>query len=264
MLKALLGTQEGRYLVLEAELPDGELAPIGVLLQDTQTDRLYVRLRRDWDRIAPDDEVLPALAGDLQMKSFELGAERLLAWLEKTASTGVRVTDREPVLVDDFERSLNRLYRRYVEATVCEFETHVPRYSLQVAAGRFLENAEIEAEGWEEVPADERHVSDEMFAARIVGTSMEPEIPDGSVCLFRRGVTGSRIGRKVLVEELGRGGNDRFTVKVYTSRKVQRPDEAWSHEEIRLEPLNPAHEAFALEPDEERYRIVAEFLRVLY
>ena len=96
---------------------------------------------------------------------------------------------------------------------------------------------------------------------------MEPLIPDGSLCVFRRGVTGgvagSRQGRLVLVEALGGGSNDRYTVKRYRSEKVQKTDGTWSHERIRLEPLNPEFEAWDLDPEEERYRILAEFVQVL-
>ncbi len=84
------------------------------------------------------------------------------------------------------------------------------------------------------------------------------------MCLFRRFGAGSRQGKLVLVEELGRGGNDRYTVKRYTSAKHQRPDGTWEHNAIHLEPLNPEHQAWYLDPEEERYRIVAEFVRVLY
>jgi len=92
---------------------------------------------------------------------------------------------------------------------------------------------------------------------------MEPRIPDGSLCVFRQGVTGSRQGRLVLVEQLGGGANDRYTVKRYASRKTQREDGSWSHEKITLEPLNPEFEAWTLDPEEEKFRIVAEFVRVL-
>ena len=92
---------------------------------------------------------------------------------------------------------------------------------------------------------------------------MEPLIPDGSLCVFRRGVTGSRQGRLVLVEALDRGGNDRYTVKRYRSEKKQSPDGEWAHERIRLEPLNPEFEAWDLDPEEDRYRILAEFVQVL-
>jgi phage repressor protein C with HTH and peptisase S24 domain len=131
-----------------------------------------------------------------------------------------------------------------------------------VAAGKFLENQEVEEEGWEEAPSDLR-LTRELFVARIVGRSMEPRIPDGSLCVFRQGVTGSRQGRLVLVEQSGGGANDRYTVKRYASEKTQREDGTWSHEKILLMPLNPEFEAWTLDPQEERFRIIAEFVRVL-
>jgi phage repressor protein C with HTH and peptisase S24 domain len=103
-----------------------------------------------------------------------------------------------------------------------------------------------------------------MFVARIAGRSMEPRIPDGSLCVFRAGVAGSREGRLVLVEYLGGGANDRHTVKRYHSVKRQQPDGAWTHALIRLEPLNREFEAWELTPEENRFRIAAEFVQVLY
>ena len=95
---------------------------------------------------------------------------------------------------------------------------------------------------------------------------MEPLIPDGALCVFRHGVTGSRQGRLVLVEALAQGaegGNDRYTVKRYRSEKRESQGGEWAHERIRLEPLNPAFEAWDLDPQEDRYRILAEFVQVL-
>jgi phage repressor protein C with HTH and peptisase S24 domain len=97
-----------------------------------------------------------------------------------------------------------------------------------------------------------------MFVAEIAGSSMEPLIPDGSLCIFRAGVVGSRAGRLVLAED--REANA-YAVKRYQSDKTN--DEVWQHNWIRLEPLNPAHESWLLKPDEEKYRIIAEFVRVL-
>ncbi len=235
----------------------------GVLLEDPATDRLWVRLRRDWEEFAPEEaEVLAALEYDLTAKAQELGAKELLRYLEDTLSNVLVVTDRSEVLVDDFERALARLYRKNVQATVRPFVTHLPRYSLAVAAGKFLENQEVTEEGWEETPSDLR-LTPELFVAKIVGRSMEPKIPDGSLCVFRQGVTGSRQGRLVLVEQLGGGANDRYTVKRYASDKIQLEDGTWSHERIMLMPLNPEFESWTLDPEEERFRILAEFVRVL-
>lgn len=259
-----IATSEGRYAILEAEFPGEGVTSIGVLLQDPSADRLYVRLRRDFDEIAAEDvEVFEALESDLETKAAEVGAERLFASLEDTLSNTIRITDRESVMVVDFERTLNRLYARHVQATVRPGITHVPRWSLRAAAGRFLDNEEVESQGYVELPRGTRW-KDDYFVVEIAGTSMEPLIPNGSFCLFRQFGGGSRQGKLVLVEELGRGGNDRYTVKRYTSTKRRLSNGAWEHGRIRLEPLNPEHQAWDLEEDQDRYRIVAEFVEVLY
>ncbi len=132
---------------------------------------------------------------------------------------------------------------------------------LRAAAGKFLENQEIQEDGWVEAPEDLRLATD-MFVAQIAGRSMEPQIPDGSLCVFRHGVVGSRKGRLVLVENLETTGNDRYAVKRYKSEKTKSED--WRHEWIRLESLNPEYPSWDLDPDEDKYRILAEFVRVLH
>lgn len=257
-------THAARFSILAVDLPGEPPANAGVLLEDPAADRLYVRLRRDWDQIAPEEaEVLAELESDLAAKSAEMGAGRLLNHLEDVLSNAIRITGRRDVMVEDFDRALGRFYREHVRSSVREFVTHLPRYSLAVAAGKFLENREVTAEGWEESPAGLRLTPD-MFVARIAGRSMEPKIPDGSLCVFRGGVVaGSRQGRLVLVESMGGGENDRYTVKRYHSQKAQAPDGTWSHQRISLEPLNPEFTAWDLDAEEERFRIIAEFVRVL-
>jgi len=66
---------------------------------------------------------------------------------------------------------------------------------------------------------------------------------------------------------LGGGADDRYTVKRYRSEKThslgEESGEAWTHGRIILEPLNPEFDAWELQPEEERYRIVAEFVQIL-
>ena len=106
------------------------------------------------------------------------------------------------VMVEEFERALARLYRLHVPCPLRPFVTHLPRYSLAVAAGRFLDNREVTEEGWELAPKDIKLTRD-MFVARIAGRSMGPRIPDGGLFIFRAGVVESRQGRLVLVQALG-------------------------------------------------------------
>jgi SOS-response transcriptional repressor LexA len=276
---ALLSTQSARFSILTLDLAAGEFKVtggeinVGILLEDPANDRLYIRLRRDWDRIAPEEEVevLEALEDGLRSLAAELGAARVFDHLEDTLSNALRVSDRRETIVGaggaadserNFERALDRLYRQHVPATVQEYVTHLPRYSLEVAAGNLKENPEVTAEGWEEVAGDFK-LTRQMFVARIAGRSMEPNIPDGSLCVFRLGVTGSRQGRLVLVEALARGGNDRYTVKRYRSEKKQAPDGSWEHERVTLEPLNPEFQAWDLDPQDDGVRILAEFVAVL-
>ena len=256
-------THRASLSLLQLELPGSQPLCAGVLLLDPVGNRLHLRMRRDWEEIAPEEaEVLGLLEEDLTTKSRELGGTRLLQHLEESLSNTLTISDPREVIVEDFDRAVARFYRENVPTSVRKFETHIPRYSLAVAAGRFLENQEVTEEGWEEAPPGLR-VTSAMFVARIRGRSMEPLIPDGSLCVFRSEVVGSRQGKLVLVESIGRGDNDRYTVKRYSSEKVQREDGTWTHGRIRLEALNPEFESWDLDPEEDRYHIVAEFVRVL-
>ncbi len=260
---SVAGTRAARYSLLTVELPGQDAVTAGVLLEDPAANFVHIRLRRDWEQFAPDEaEVLSLLEDDLLARAAQMGAAEFLAQLEDTLSNTIRVSNRREAMVEDFPRALGRLYRQHVHSAAQPFVTHLPRYSLAVAAGPFLENREIEEEAWEEAPPGLR-LTPEMFVARIAGRSMEPLIPDQSLCVFRRGVTGSRQGRLVLVEALDQGGNDRYTVKRYRSEKRENEGGEWSHQRIRLEPLNPAFEAWDLDPQEDRYRILAEFVQVL-
>ena len=260
----------GMYSIVQAETPEQGLVNLGVLLEDPESDSLGVRFRRDLESLVDEEEdlnVLRGLGDDLAEKARQWGAEKLFDYLESNLSDAIRMTDREEVVVEDFGRALDRLYLKNVQSNVLEFKTHLPRYSLRAAAGKFLENQEIQEDGWVEAPEDLRLTSD-MFVGQIAGRSMEPRIPDGSWCVFRQGVTGSRQGRLVLVENIETTGNNRYAVKRYESEKAQSDSEesntgAWKHTRIRLVSLNPEFPSWDLDPDEDKYRILAEFVRVL-
>src|SRR5580704_12790930 len=96
-------THAARYSILMLDLP-GAVANAGILLEDPGTDRLYLRLRRDWDQIAPQEaDLLSLMEADLAAKSAEMGAARLVAYCEETLSNSLRVTDRRDMMVEDFE-----------------------------------------------------------------------------------------------------------------------------------------------------------------
>src|SRR5271154_2344715 len=102
---SVLTTYNARYMILTMELPGAGRMNAGVLLEDPSTDRLWLRLRRDWDHFAPDEaEVLAALEFDLASKAQEMGAARLLQYLEETLSNMLQVTALQEIPVEDFDR----------------------------------------------------------------------------------------------------------------------------------------------------------------
>jgi phage repressor protein C with HTH and peptisase S24 domain len=254
----------GEYSLIVSALPGRGEQTIGVLLLDAANDTLHVRLRRDWERWASEEdaEVLAELEDDLLLQARGAGGKSVLDHLEREASQSVRVTDRETVSVRDFDKTLNDLYRRHVPAEVLQFQTHLPRYPLAVAAGPFLTNPEgIEAGEWVETPPDLK-LDGNMFIAQIQGHSMEPRIPDGSLCVFRKNVVGSRNGRLVLVRNSELADDNQYTVKRYKSEWKESNDGS-RQARIRLESLNPAYPSWDLDEDSDKYQVVAEFVRVL-
>ena len=152
------------------------------------------------------------------------------------------------------------------------FRVCIPLTTLRAAAGRWSEDQASLAEKGEW--ADEWATYDTktkfepgMFVARVMGDSMEPEIPNGAYCLFRQPRAGSRQGRRLLVWHSGvsdshTGGQ--YTLKVYSSKKAGDPEGDWRHVEVTLSPLNSNYQPIVLTPkDEGEVRVVAEFVEVL-
>ena len=157
---------------------------------------------------------------------------------------------------------------RLVEPTAEErYVTCVPFVPLKAAAGGFGDAQYIEEDAFEWISVHSRHrLRPGMFVAEVVGKSMEPVIPDHSLCLFRSPVEGTRDGKTVLVQlrhatdpETG----ERYTVKRYESEKAKDGD-TWQHEKITLKPVNPAFEPIVLAgADAGELQVIAELVEVL-
>lgn len=147
-----------------------------------------------------------------------------------------------------------------------QYKDYLPVYSLKAAAGKFGEGMDVENEGWLKVNI-EKKLNRRMFIAKVVGQSMEPRIPDGSFCIFQRGVEGTRQNKIVLVQHNDISDPDtggKYTVKKYTSKKRATEEGSWEHEEINLLPLNPNYDPISIPNSEEGgFMVIAEFISVL-
>src|SRR5262245_61819601 len=269
MIREAPATRSANFSLLQLALPAKPPVNVGVLLLDPVTDRLYKKLRRDWNSLAgaEDVEVLERLDEDFDIRIAELGGEAFLHSLEDTLSNTMLVAEREQVnVVSDFNTALNRLFEEHVQRTeVIPFVTHVPVYSLHAAATKFGEDRDVEGEGWALAP-ERLKLNRNMFAARVLGRSMEPLIPDGSLCLFRAGVVGSRQHKRLLIQRRGSKVTDaEFTVKEYTSRKAPNREGRMENTLITLSPLNLEFEAmeFTREDEGREFVVIAEFVQVL-
>jgi SOS-response transcriptional repressor LexA len=246
--------------------------PCGVMVADPESNEAAFRFRRDWAALAgerggageaPEDaEVLAAIAADLPEKAREMGVRAFLAWVDSTLSNTFRCAAARQSLAADLERAAQRLYSESVRAEVRPYETHLPVLCM-AAAGPLLANAARDEEDAEWVDVEGVRMGKEYFLVRVAGHSMEPEIPDGSLCLFRRYAGGSRGGKIMLVHEItDEPGMGRFTIKRYLSAKRASNDGSWEHERIRMHSDNAGFSEWDLD-ESRRYETAGEFVRVV-
>ena len=248
-------TRLAEYRVFEAL---GEAC--GVVVADADANEAAFRFRRDWEDFAGEEaEFLEAIAEDLPDKARELGVRAFLAWVDGDLSNTFRCGEPQRTLALDLERTAQTLYARSVRSTAKPYQTHLPVMCF-AAAGPMIDNPESGREEW--VDVDGARLSKDHFLVRICGHSMEPDIPDGSLCLFRKYYAGSRTGKIMLVHEMtDEGGMGRFAIKRYESQKRQTR-EGWEHERLRMHSDNPEYAEYELS-EERRYETIGEFVRVV-
>lgn len=151
-----------------------------------------------------------------------------------------------------------------------KYNSYLPFYPIEVAAGNFTDSEVMETpSSWLDMTKTNYHgvQAQDLFITQITGHSMEPLIPNGSYCLFKYGVVGSRNNRVVLVKKDGIIDPDLqtlFTIKRYFSKKIPSSEDGWIHETIELRPDNKEYPILIVEPeDTEDVFVIAEFIQVI-
>jgi hypothetical protein len=155
------------------------------------------------------------------------------------------------------------------EIKLIPFENSVPLYSLKVAAGEFKFNESLPEKKFILVP-DGVKITQDHFACKIIGNSMNKIVQDGQIALFKRYTGGSRNGLMVIVEYYNHQDLDYgscYTFKEYYSQKIVN-EESWQHETIILKPksFDTSYKEIVIDSttiNEKSFRIIGIFDRVI-
>lgn len=248
--------------IVEAAVTDNGLRQAAAVNPEDKFELVFRNLleRLFVERMDQNEEIFVRYMNDAQFR------EVVSVWMASQAYKRLR-SESATSMGAKPERPLPPSLRR-VEGTPKErYVTCVPLVPLQAAAGAFSDPQHVEDDGFEWVTVESRHrLRKGMFVAQVVGKSMEPAIPDGSFCLFRAPVEGTRQGKTVLVQL--RDASDpetgqRYTVKRYESEMAVKGD-SWSHERITLKPANPDFKPIVMNPSGDgELQVIAELLAVL-
>lgn len=143
-----------------------------------------------------------------------------------------------------------------------KYVDYLPLYSLKAACGAFGAWQVVEDAGWIKAEGFGK-LNRSMFIVKAVGKSMEPTIPDGSLCVFRANVVGSRNNKIVLVQHsdyFDAENEGSYSIKKYTSEKAYDKETGeWVHERIILKPINRVYEPILLDGNEQ-FMVIGEFM----
>ncbi|MEK6628730.1 MAG: S24 family peptidase [Bdellovibrionota bacterium] len=143
----------------------------------------------------------------------------------------------------------------------------VPYYNIKVAAGLFgKESLQTEQpKGW--VKVEKHRGLADYFATHVIGNSMAPGIPSGSLCLFRLYQGGSRQNKIVLIRARGPLDPDTqesFVVKKYKRLTAVEDTESREQVVVHLISENKAYLPIVLmASNENQIEIIAEFIEVI-
>jgi type I restriction enzyme R subunit len=248
--------------IVEAAVTDDGLRQAAAVNPEDKFELVFRNLleRLFVERMDQNEEIFVRYMNDAPFRDF------VGRWMTSQAYKRLR-SDESGSATDATGRGLPPNLRRVEGSAKERYITCVPLVPLKAAAGAFSDPQHIEDDGFEWVAVESRNrLRKGMFVAQVVGKSMEPAIPDGSYCLFRAAVEGTRQGKTVLVQlrdapdpETGQ----RYTVKRYRSEKAATGD-SWRHARITLEPVNPEFEPIVLTgASEGELQVVAELVEVL-
>ena len=126
-----------------------------------------------------------------------------------------------------------------------------------------IPNDEPEVIAWLLPPKEAPRTSARWFVAQVSGASMEPKIPNGSLCLFRPVAGNDYVDRVLLVQH--RGVADLDTGGSFAVKRIARVSRNKSGTTVVLESVNQRFKPIVIESrTDDELRPIAELDRVLW
>lgn len=105
------GPRELALITLQYAPPGTTPQNIGVFLLDASEDSLHIQMRENWNGFPEQDlHTLAVLAEDLVLIARELGAVKLIEYLEGSLSNRFRFSAREVIKTHDVDATLHEMF----------------------------------------------------------------------------------------------------------------------------------------------------------
>lgn len=130
---------------------------------------------------------------------------------------------------------------------------YLPFYSIKAACGYFGNGEAVEPLGWIRVEGHGK-LNENMFVVQACGHSMEPSINDGDYCICEAKPAGTKDSEIILFQQRGYYDVDfggAYSIKKYSSKKVEDEFGVLRRTEISLIPLNKKFETRTIRFDDE-------------
>jgi hypothetical protein len=116
---------DAEWVLLSAHVPQKRITPAGILLVDTETNRVYVQTvaeLSDWEGEEL-SHLWPLVSEELCEKALELGGRECLQWIEDSFSHFLQASKRETLSTQDCQQEMERLFETYVSGQSLETQT---------------------------------------------------------------------------------------------------------------------------------------------
>ena len=146
------------WVLLSAHIPQKKITPAGILLVDSETNRVYVQTLfelPDWQG-EQSSNLWPLISQDLSEKALEFGGREFLQWIEDSFSHFLQASKRETLSTQDCQQEIRRLFETYVSGQSLETQSQTEQSAAAAETTAFSQQPVTRVLVIEDNPVDVR------------------------------------------------------------------------------------------------------------